>query len=743
MFSARMLSSMFLSITGFIMRFSFRTFVSTSALLAITITLIGCGSGQQTVSTYDAAKRAALDTVQAGRFDGGRMWTFEYPPMDYFNEAYNFKPDRGWLDDVRMSALRFASYCSSSFVSEDGLVMTNHHCARESVEGVSKEGEHLTEKGFWAPTMDDERKVPGLFVDQLVEIRDVTNEVIAAMEGAKTDEEKLKARSDVIKSIEEKAGEETKLRPDVISLYDGGKYSLYLYKRYNDVRLVFAPELQMGYFGGDYDNFTYPRYNLDFSFFRVYNEEGKPLKTDHFFKWSKAGAGEGELVFVVGNPGNTSRLNTSAQLEFNRDIQYPYISMLLDNRVEVLRAYAKLHPEKSEEMINQIFGISNSQKAYAGQLAGLRNDNLMQRRRDFDKKFRAAVEAKSALRAKYGHVWDELADSRAKVRSVAPALFGLRSGGFGTSEYFAKAARFAEFAIEMKKSEADRAKAYQGKALDLTKRSLAKFSPVDPDMEILTLTKQLEVMKYWLGANDPIVKFAFGGQPADKAAQMMIRSTIFSDSVKLAAFVESAPESIENSTDPFIQLARMTVPRYKAASEVSSEFRTRDQVNQSLLGRALFDVYSTSIPPDATFTLRLADGIVKGFEYNGTKAPSHTTFFGMYDRNASFKGEKDWELPEKWMNLPAGFDLSTPLNFVSTNDIIGGNSGSPMINKNKEIVGLIFDGNIESLPGDYIFAEDANNRTVSVHSAGIEASLRHVYKAVRLANELVQGRISN
>ena len=729
-----------------------RTVLQKLAVVALIATaafaLIGCGStGPQAsgLSQYEIAQKKALESVKAGPYDGGRMWTFDFPPVKQFETSYGFKADQKWFDDVRMSALRFANYCSASFVSADGLVMTNHHCARESVEQVSKEGEGLLEKGFWAPTLADERKVPGLFVDQLVEIRDVTTQINAAMDAQSDDKLKIGARDSVQKLLTDQISKETKLRADFVTLYNGGKYSIYLFKKYTDVRLVFAPELQMGYFGGDWDNFTYPRYDLDCSFFRVYDEDGKPLKTQYFYKWSKDGAGEGEPTFVVGNPGRTSRLNTAAQLEFNRDIQYPFIAGMLNDRVDVLRAYADRHPEKREEMINQIFGIANSQKAYNGMLAGLRNDVLMQRRRDFDRQFRADVEKRSDLKAKYGQIWDEIANSRAHVREVANDLFALRFSGMGqmgTTAYFSKAASLAKYAAEVGKADADRARPYQEKSLELTVRTMKKPVRGDGDMEELTLVKQLESMRRTLGEDDPIVKVAFSGTTdARQAALRMLGQTMLKDSMAVVALVSGGAAAINASQDPFIVIARMAQPRVDKAQKVSDEFRSRDQVNNTLLGRALFDTYGTTIPPDATFTLRIADGVVKGYEYNGTKAPVHTTFYGMYDRYYSFKGDKDWDLPERWVKHGPEFNLSTPMDFVATNDIIGGNSGSPMINKNKEVVGLVFDGNIESLPGDYIFAEDANNRTVAVHSSGMLEAARNIYGAKRLADELVNGGI--
>jgi hypothetical protein len=718
-------------------------------MLALFAVFAGCSSSQNASTdnaggykTYGQISAASLDTIKARQFDGGRMWTFDYPPVDYFNQTYGFKPDQKWLDDVRMSALRFATYCSSSFVSADGLIMTNHHCARESVEKVSKEGEHLVENGFIATKFEDERKVPGLFVQQLVRIEDVTNQVHAAMDAVPADSAKLRARRDAISKIQEAGADKANnISCNVVTLYNGGMFSAYYYKQYNDVRLVFAPELQLGYFGGDDDNFTFPRFTYDCSFFRVYDEKGNPLKTEHYYKWSKNGAAENELTFVVGNPGSTSRLSTASQLAYQRDFSAPYMVALLDNRVEVLKRYAEKHPEKQEELINQIFEIANSQKANGGQLVGLRDDELMQRRRDFDRKFQAQVESRPELKAKYGHVWSEIEESRAKVREVAKDLYAMRMGGFGIADHFGKAMGLVRMATELRKPDAERDKSYKQSSLTLTKKTLGKAVTSESDMEELTLEKQLGVMIQFLGNDDPVIKMALKGRTPKEAARQMLSETILGDAAKVTALVEGAPQSVEESTDPFIAIVRLALPRYMHAVKVQRDVSERDEINRVLLGRAMFDVYGTSIPPDATFTLRLADGIVKGYPYNGTQSPIYTTFYGMFDRNESFKGKKWWDLPERWLKHGPDFKMGTPLNFIATNDIIGGNSGSPMINKNKEVIGLVFDGNMESLPGEYIFAEDKGNRTISVHSSGILEGLRGIYHLNRIADELVAGHI--
>jgi hypothetical protein len=722
------------------MKTMLRTLFRTVAVASMVALLAGCGSSGE-ISSYDAARKAQLEQVRAGKFDSGRMWTFEAAPVDYFQQTYNFRPTQDWLDDVRLSALRMSTGCSASFVSGDGLVMTNHHCARGTFASVQKEGEDILVDGFYAPTLEDERKIPDLHFEQLIDIRDVSAEVHAAMDAAATDEARIEARDRKIEEIQSAVDEESGLRAQVVTLYDGGRYSLYLYKRFSDVRLVLAPELQIAHFGGDHDNFTYPRYCLDFTFIRVYDDDGKPYKPDNFFNWSSKGAREGDAVFVVGNPGSTSRLSTAEQLAYYRDVQYPYVFNLLNDRMEAMLLYTEMFPDKKGEMKTQILSISNGQKAYMGRLAGLRDDELMQRRRDFDRQFRAEVMKRPELKAKYGHVWDEIAETREKMRAMAPDMYGLRSNGLGVSAHYGKAALLANYAAQMRMAEEDREDQFKGDRLDLVKRVMARPVSTDADMELLTLERQLKTMAMQLGTDDPVVASLLQGRNCSDAAKALIARSLLTDSLKLDALLAGGPASIDECKDPFVIAARLAYPRALAANKVARETNARDEVNRSLLGRALYDVYGTDIPPDATFTLRLADGVVKGYEYNGTKAPVYTTFYGLYDRYHSNPGVEDWDLPARWKSAPAGLDLSTPMDFVSTNDIIGGNSGSPVINIEREVVGLVFDGNIESLPGDFIFAEDAGNRTVSVHSAGILEAVRHAFKAERVARELERGSL--
>lgn len=712
-----------------------------SLFVLVTVLVTNCASvsteAQSTsVKTYEWMN---LDTVKAGPFDTGKMWTFEYPPINYFEKEYGFKPSEEWFDHVRMSALRFANYCSASFVSEDGLVMTNHHCARQSVTQVTRDGEDLHANGFIAATLEEERPVPGLYVDQLVLIKDVTNEVMEAVEVAKTDEERVQLEEDVIQKIEDREAKETGLEVAVTKLFNGGKYSLYGYKRYKDVRLVFAPEDQLGFFGGDPDNFTYPRYNLDCSFFRVYDENAQPLKTEHFFKWSKDGAKNGEAVFVVGNPGNTDRLNTVAQLEFMRDIQYPRTLELLNSLIDLYKNMLKENPERKLQLQDMLFSFENSKKAYEGILNGLRDPILMKRKVDFEETFKSKVKSNPELNKKYGDLWDKIANIRNELREVSNKNFAFSKNRFTTPQYFMIADQLISLAEELKKPESERDELYVGEELENT---VASIFPKDFDekMQNRLLQSRINVMVKYVGMNDPLVKNFTGGKTGKEALDYILSKSKITSSEKIKELVKQGPDAILNSDDPFIQFAINSKETVEKIQKRNKELLDLEESYSTQLGKALFEVYGTSIPPDATFTLRISDGVVDGFPYNGTVAPPFTTFYGLYDRYYSFNKEFPWNLPDRWITPPADLDLSTPFNFVSTNDIIGGNSGSPVINKNAEIVGLAFDGNIQSLPGNFIFRTE-ENRTVSVHSKGMVEAIDKVYKLKRLSYELQNSKM--
>lgn len=679
------------------------------------------------------------DTVKAGRFDNGKMWTFDFPPVDYFQQTYGFKPTQQWLDDVRMSALRFASWCSASFVSPDGLVMTNHHCARESGTSVQRPGEDFNNNGFVAASYDEERKVPNLYVDQLVKMEDITARVQKAMEKGTTDEEKVKARTDEFAAIRKEYADKDGwkgLQLQTITFYWGGKYSLYGFKRYNDVRLVAMPELALGFFGGDYDNFTYPRYCLDFSFFRVYGDDGKPLKTNHYFKFNPKGAQEGEPVFVIGNPGSTNRQGTVAILDYFKTTPWPTTLKRFGARSKILQEYNKT--AKSDSILNEIFGLENTLKAIGGMKKGLEDPYIFARRAAFEREFKAAVDKNPKLKPQAG-IWDEIKATQGEIQknyyeAALLAPVGLNSDAYDQANLF-----YGYATAEPQRAEQ-------------MKQPLTDFKKPGPmELEKKYLAQHFRESMELLGPNHPytqalnavdLKKFSAKEFPKnmnmDKhelLAEYFLKNSKVFDAKFRAELMEKGSQAILESNDPLLTLARISGKHYKEAAARNQANNARMATLRSKLALLLFEVYGTSIPPDATFSLRIADGVVKGYDYNGTRAPYKTTFYGLYDRYYSFDKNYPWDLPAKWQNPPAEL-LDKPVNFVSTNDIIGGNSGSPMINQNKEVVGLIFDGNMESLPGNYIFLPETN-RTVSVHAGGIVAGLKYIYKSERLVNELL------
>lgn len=665
-----------------------------------------------------------LDTVKAQKYDLGKMWTFDYPPVDYFTEAYNFTPSKDWLDKVRMSALKFADYCSASFISEDGLVLTNHHCGRESVTGVELPGEDLHKNGFYAESLEKERRVKDLYVEQLVKISDVTGEIINAIESGKTDDEKIENKKAKIKELEESNSRESGMNCQVVTFYNGGQYSLYFYKRYNDVRLVFAPEDQAGFFGGDPDNFTYPRYNLDCTFFRVYDEKGNPLKTPNYFKWSPKGAEIGEPIFVIGNPGTTNRLNTIAQLEFKRDIEYPQGLATINKYIDILEDFCEKNPPMRKYFSDQIFSLKNSQKVYIGMIKGLNDPVLMARKKDFEKNFKSSVETNPILKEKYGNVWKEISEIRNEIRRINPKLTAFRVD-VNSSVYMLVADTLVKLSRKNEK---------------LGRNFISSVYGNDVFGEDV-LKLELQNIIDNVGYDDKAVNEFIGTRSLNEAAEYLLKNSALATQEGAKEFIKKSPEEILNSNDPFINFIINTADTVKLLSEKNRKLQKTEEIANQKLGNAIFEVFGNSIPPDATFTLRISDGVIKPYDYNGTIAPPKTTFYGIYDRFYSFDKKNPWDLPALWLNPPKNFRLETPFNFISTCDISGGSSGSPVINKNGEIVGLAFDGNIESLPGDFIYTSETPTM-VSVDSEGLKEAIKNLYKADRLSNELKNGKIS-
>lgn len=680
-----------------------------------------------------------LSKVESSLKDMGKMWTFDDVPVDVFKNEYGFRPSDEWLKEVQMSALSFGGGCSAAFVSADGLIMTNHHCGRGSLPSLSPKGEDYLRDGFYAKTMAEEIKVPRLFVDQLMMIQNVTIEVLEAMKSGKDNNDKVKLRNEKIKELEDKYSKESGLSCKVVQLYNGGKYSLYGYKRYDDIRLVMAPDFQIASTGWDWDNFTYPRYELDFMFFRAY-ENDKPIKADNFFKWSKEGAKEGEPIFVVGNPGRTQRLYSVAQLEFFRDKNYKY-TLLQQN--EIYKVYYELfqsHPDRHTELLNMVMGIGNGRKSYAGRYMGLRDEYVMAKKRDFENKLRAKVNSNPELKAKYGHLWDaiktNLDELRKYVDEVTAFSYNQRSGAV----YFSIAEKIIKYAEQMQLPEDKRDADYKTEKLDLT---LDRIYPanVDEELQKKLVRAQGNIIRAILGEAHPLVQKMFGKLKDEEAAASIMKNSSLTSKEKFDQLIKKTPSEILASGDPFIYFFQNTQNKLKEMRTKMTEINNTLTVLNQLLGEVCYQVYGDEISPDATGTLRISDGRIEGYEYNGTVAPGKTTFYGLYDRWNSFnKKEYPWGLHPRFQKIPEGFDLSINVNFASTNDIVGGNSGSSVINSNKEVVGLVFDGNLESLAGDFIFLPEVN-RTVAVDSKGLLETLKYFFKNDRLIREIVEGKM--
>jgi hypothetical protein len=686
------------------------------------------------VQSVFAQKRSTKSDI----FDTGKMWTFDYPPVEYLTKTYNFTPTEDWLEDVRLSALRMNIGCSASFVSENGLMMTNNHCAVFSRKSVQKEGENLERDGFYAETLEEERKVPNMSVEQLVFFTDVTEEIQEAMNAGKTTEEKVKNKKDKIKELITQYNDETGLDCQFVSFFNGGKFSIYGYKKYTDVRLVFEPEQPIASFGGDLDNFTYPRYDLDCTFFRVYDDEGQPVNSEHFFKFSTEGVQKGEVIFSVGNPGQTSRLKTVAQLKYNRDVTYRNRSFLFD---EIYNLYGNLktqYPERADEFERFRIRIGNGQKVFHYIEKGLMDPNLIARKKDFEDKLIEKVKSNPELNEEYGNIWSSIETLRKELKPLEEKLSAYRLSRFFGSEYFAIANKMVTFAKQMKLPEDQRKPSYQGVNLDSLRKTIYPDS-IDVVLNNAKLQVQLDYIKMNLGDDNEIVQKLCGDLHGNEASESLLKRSVLGSKKKADELLKDSDELL-NSDDPFIYFILNTQDQIGELTKKTKEIRDTESVLENQLGKVLFEIYGTQIPPDANFTLRLSDGVMKTVPYNGTEAVTKTTFYGMYNRYYGSDKTYPWNLPNRWAEPPAGFDLSTPYNFISTNDIVGGNSGSAVINKNAEVVGLAFDGNIKSIIGNFIYLPE-ENRMVSVASQAILESLEKVYKAKRIFEELTTGKI--
>jgi hypothetical protein len=670
------------------------------------------------------------------RADEG-MWLYSAPPRDQIKAKYGFEVTDAWLTHLMQSSVRFNSGGSGSFVSGEGLVITNHHVGLDALQKFSSTEKNYVRDGFYAKTGAEEIKCVDLELNVLQSIEDVTLRVNAAIPPGMTGNDAALARRKIFAEIEKESLDKTGFRSDVVTLYQGGAYHLYRFKKYTDIRLVFAPEQAAAFYGGDPDNFEYPRFDLDICLFRVY-ENNVAVKPAHFLKWSLKGAADGELTFVSGHPGNTSRLLTVPELEYTRDSQLPYNDAVLKRREVLLSAWSARSEENARRAKDDLFSIQNSRKVRDGHLAALQDPVFygakVTAENNFKKQLADRPDGKDALAA-----FDRIAAAQQVITGIAPRLRLLETGSGFVADSFTIARQLLRAGDERTKPNGERLREYSDARRESFEQQLFSDKPIHTDLEIITLSDSLTFLVEQFGAKDPLVQTVLAGKSPRARAAELITTTRVRDVAFRKKLYEGGAAAVAAAKDPLIELAR-TIDGEARALRKTNEGQTEiKQQAQAIIGKARFAIEGTSNYPDATFTLRLSYGPVVGYEENGQKVPAHTTIAGLYERSALQHNKEPFELPPRWIAKKSALDLSTPYNFVSTADIIGGNSGSPVVNKANEFVGIIFDGNIQSLSGDFGY-EEVQARSVSVASPGIIEALRKVYEVPALANELVSGR---
>jgi hypothetical protein len=679
---------------------------------------------------------AAIVSVPAfARADEG-MWLFNNPPTKIFKEKYNFTPDKAWYEKVQRSAVRINHGGSGSFVSPDGLVMTNHHVGSGALQQLSTKEKNLLETGFHAKNRGEELKCKDMEIDVLMNIEDVTAKINAAVPEGADPATAEKARRAAMNDIEQESTKKTGLRSDVITLYHGGLYHLYRFKKYDDVRLVFAPEQDIAFFGGDPDNFEYPRFDLDICFFRVY-ENGKPINSKDYFTWNVDGPKENELIFVAGNPGHTDRLNTVAHLEFLRDKVLP-LSLDRMRRMELLYSiFSERSKENARRAKGGHDGVANGRKARSGGFAGLQEPSLIARCKAEEKAFRNAVAKDPKLAKSCGDAWQSVEKALATWNEMYPTLEMWERGGGFRGRLFGIARTLVRKAEETPKPNADRLREYRQSNLESLALGLFSDAPIYKDLETVELSDSLSLLAETLGYDNKLVAKVLAGKSPKARAAELIAGTRLDDVAVRKELDKGGLDAIKASNDPLIQLALLIDP---ASRDVRNAYEQKVEeplrAAYSKIANAKFALYGTDTYPDATFSLRLAFGTVKGYKEGNTVIPPWTTFAGLYERSAEHDNQPPFNLDKRWFERKDQLNLDTPFNFVCTADVIGGNSGSPVINRDRQIVGLVFDGNLESLVWDYAF-DETTGRTLAVHSAAIIEALRTVYDAPELADELL------
>jgi Peptidase S46 len=660
------------------------------------------------------------------------MWLYNAFPKDRVEKQYGFLPTQEWLDQLRLSSVRFNNGGSGSFVSAGGLAFTNHHVGADCIGKLATSGHDYMKTGFYAKTQADEAKCPDLELNVLVGIDDVTAKVKAAAPATMSTAEAGQAQRAAMSAIEKECTTSTGLRCDVVTLYSGEAYNLYKYKKYTDVRLVFAPEFAAAFFGGDPDNFTFPRYDLDITFFRIY-ENDKPVHLDHYLQWSKAGVKDGDLIFVSGHPGGTDRLKTVAQLQFLKNTAYPAFLALCERRIAMLQKFSAESAENARIAQEEIFGLQNSQKAINGEEEGLKDPSVLSQ---IDTAERERERAFMQKHPSDPNPWQEISNAAKVNREIYdPLIYVERMRGF-SSDLTGYARTLVRVAEEKAKPNGDRLREYRDSALPSLEQELFSTAPIYKNLETATLGFALAQMQETLGPDDAAVKASLGGKSPEETAKALIGGTKMEDVAARKQLYEGGKSAVDASTDPLIVLMRSVDPEARAVRK-----RFDDEVDAvvrrdgATIARARFAQSGFTHPPDATFTLRLSYGTVKGYVEEGKKIPYFTTFSGAFKHAEEHGSKPPYDLAGSWLTMKSKLNLETPLNYVSTADIIGGNSGSPTVNKAGEVVGIIFDGNIQSLVLNFYY-DDRQSRAVSVDSRGIIEALRKIYGADSLANEL-------
>ena len=662
------------------------------------------------------------------------MWLFNQAPREILKSRYDFDVTEAWLDHLQQASVRFNSGGSGSFVSPDGLVLSNHHVAADALQKLSSEERDILADGFYAKTRDEELPCVDLELNVLMSIEDVTDRVNGAVKDDSDAEQAFAARRAVIAAIEKESLDQTGYRSDVVTLYQGGAYHLYRFKKYTDVRLVHAPEQQIAFFGGDPDNFEYPRYCLDYTFFRAY-ENGQPVKVNHFLKWNPHGPADGELVFVSGHPGRTSRLLTVKELEYQRDILQPDVLSWL-NRMEVLlNVYSSRSTENKRRAKDLLFGIQNSRKAYTGMHAGLLNPAIFAQKRQQETHLRQTVAKRADLQA-YQGAWDRIAEAQEEIVSVRQNYNFLEGGRAFYGELYGIAQTLLRAAVELPKPNGERLREFADSGLDSLKFSLFSEKPIHDDLEWVTLADGLTYLADTFGPEDPLVMAILQGRSPRQTATDLIAGTRVADVAFRKQLFEGGIAAVNQANDSMIELARLVDRQAREARKKLDAASETKRAAHAEISKARFAIEGSSNYPDATFTLRLAFGEVAGYQDGTKQFPYETQFSGLFARAESQGHEAPFNLPERWRKAESTLNLQSPVNFVSKVDIIGGNSGSPVVNRQGELVGLIFDGNIHSLTWSHGY-DDQVARAISVHSGGILESLRSVYQTENLLKELL------